>query len=190
MSQKDFLERIVMNLENAEIPYMISGSLGSSFHGEPRATNDIDIVIAPAATQLNIFIQSLGDDYYISQETAMEALEKHSMFNIIDYKTAWKADIIIRKERPFSLEEFKRKIPVNILGLQVYVVSPEDAILSKLEWAGERESELQFRDALGVVIVQWENLNREYLQKWARELGVESILNTILNNAENLQFPD
>ena len=64
MSQKDFLARLVMKLENAGIPYMISGSFGSSLHGEPRATNDIDLIIAPTARQLNTFIQSLSEGYY------------------------------------------------------------------------------------------------------------------------------
>ena len=73
MSQKDFLARLVAKLEDSGISYMISGSLGSSLHGEPRATNDIDLIITPTAAQLNTFIQSLGEDYYVSPETAQKA---------------------------------------------------------------------------------------------------------------------
>jgi len=189
MSQKDFLARLVAKLEEAGIPYMISGSLGSSLHGEPRATNDIDLIIAPNVAQLNTFIQSLSEGYYISPEAAQEAFTNRSMFNVIDHQTGWKADLIIRKDREYSQEEFKRRITANILGVEVTVISPEDAILSKLEWSRESESELQFRDALGVAVVQWERLDKEYLQKWARVLSVEDFLETLLRNAEELQSP-
>ena len=187
MSQKDFLSRLVTKLENGGIPYMISGSLGSSFHGEPRATNDIDVVISPTREQLNTFLQSLGEGYYVSSEAAQEAFQNRSMFNVIDYETGWKADFIIRKERPFSLKEFERRLRGTIVGVRVFVVSPEDAILSKLEWSKAGETESQFRDALGVAVVQWEKLDRPYLQKWARELDVEDLLQKLLTTAEKLQ---
>jgi len=112
------------------------------------------------------------------------------MFNVIDYQTGWKADFIIRKDRAFSLEEFRRRICTNILGVQVSVVSPEDAILSKLEWSKAGELGLQFRDALGIAVVQWESLDKEYLRKWARELNIDDLLQTLLNNAEKLQLSE
>lgn len=187
MSQKDFLARLVIKLKGAGIPYMISGSLGSSLHGEPRATNDIDLIIAPTERQLNIFVQSLGEDYYVSPEAAQEAIRNWSMFNVIDYKAGWKADVIIRKRRPFSVEEFKRRMPGEIAGVQIFVVSPEDAILSKLEWSKAGESECQFRDAQGIAVVQWKTLDKKYLHKWARELDVKDLLENLLKNAERLQ---
>ena len=189
MGQKDFLARLVTKLENVGIPYMISGSLGSSFHGEPRATNDIDLIISPNAEQLNTFIQSLSEGYYVNPEAVHEAFRNRSAFNVIDHQTGWKADFIIRKDRPFSLEEFGRRIKGNIVGIRVFVISPEDAILSKLEWSKAGESDRQFRDALGVAVVQWETLDKEYLLKWAQELSVETLLENLLRSAEKLQPP-
>lgn len=101
---------------------------------------------------------------------------------------AAKADFIIRKDRAFSLEEFKRRISANILGIQVSIISPEDAILSKLEWSKESQSERQFRDVLGVAVVQ-QRLDKVYLWKWARELSVADLLGTLLSHAEKLQLP-
>ncbi|MCL0065687.1 hypothetical protein M1N79_02210 [Dehalococcoidia bacterium] len=181
------MARLVIKLENAGIPYMISGSLGSSLHGEPRATNDVDLVIAPTARQLDIFIQSLGEGYYVNGEAAQEAFRGRGTFNVIDYQAGWKADLIIRRNRPFSLEEFRRRIQGNVVGVPVFVVSPEDAILSKLEWSRAGESERHFRDAQGVAVVQWDTLDKEYLRKWARELNVENLLDNLLRNAEKLQ---
>ena len=76
-----------------------------------------------------------------------------------------------------------------MLGIQVSAISPEDAILSKLEWSKESQSERQFHDALGVAVVQWQRLDKAYLRKWAQELSVADLLETLLNHAEKLQLP-
>lgn len=171
MEQNQFLKQIVSLLERAGVPYMISGSVGSSFHGQPRATNDADIVIDPTKEQLLAFIASLGSDFYVSQPAALQALEHRAMFNIIGTQSGYKADMIIRKKRPFSQQEFRRKIRSELFGVSAYILSPEDSILSKLEWSKDRHSEAQLKDALGVLTVQKARLDFAYLKKWAKELG-------------------
>jgi hypothetical protein len=183
--QKDFLKRLIDALNNAGIPHMLSGSIGSGFHGQPRATNDVDIVIAPTESQLYSFLQSLGKDYYVSIESARDALKRQSAFNVIDMKTGWKADFIIRRQRPFSREEFQRRQKISIMGLDTWIVSAEDVILSKLEWAKDSKSDRQFEDALNVAIVQLDCLDQDYLHKWAKELQVESSLKQLLEQAKN-----
>jgi len=186
-SQKVFLAEIIKLLETAGIEYMIAGSVASSFHGRPRSTQDVDIVIKTTRQQLLSFIQSLGKAFYSSQQAATEAFENHSMFNIIDIANSHKADIIIIKDRPFSAEEFHRKIKVKMIDAPVELASPEDTILSKLEWSKESGSERQFDDALGVAIVQWNKLDLEYLQKWSRQLDIKELLEKLLDQAKRLQ---
>jgi len=183
-SQEDFLEKIIEKLNEQNIPYMLSGSISSSLHGQPRATNDADIIIAPAEKQLIAFVKSLGGDYYVNPDAARDALKNNSVFNVIDIQNSWKADFIIRKNRPFSRGEFQRRLKANIMGLDVWVVSPEDVILSKLEWAKNSKSGQQFQDALGVATVQYDRLDRDYLYKWAKELQVESSLKRLLKQAK------
>ncbi len=184
MSQTDFLRRLVERLDAAGIPYMLTGSLGSSFHGEPRSTHDLDVVIDPTPEQLESLLAGLEDDrYYVVPETAREALRERSTFNIIDLATGWKADLIVRRERPFSREEFARRRPVSLLGVESFVLSPEDAVLSKLEWARAGASERQLRDVLGILRAQGATLDQEYLRRWARELGVLEELEKLLSQA-------
>ncbi|HMC64579.1 MAG TPA: hypothetical protein VKI65_06545 [Gemmataceae bacterium] len=133
---------------------------------------------------MDAFIDSLGSDYYVGKESAHDALRNRSTFNIIDFQSGWKADLIVQKDRPFSREEFDRRKTENLSGLQVPIVSPEDVILSKLEWSKISESERQIRDALGVAVVQWKILDKEYLRKWAEELGVADRLEAVLRDAE------
>lgn len=183
--QNAFLERIIKALEHANIPYMISGSIGSSFHGQPRATNDADIVIDPTLSQITAFMEALGPDYYVSKEATQQAIENRSMFNVIDIRFGHKADLIIRKDRPYSQQEFSRRTHANFLGIDVYVLSPEDSILSKLEWSKGRQSQIQFKDALGVLMTQKDNLDFDYLKKWARELGLDDAMDNLLKEIDN-----
>jgi len=190
ITQAAFLERLIERLEKAGIPYMVAGSVGSSLHGRPRATQDIDVVIAPTLEQLNRFVDSLGEAYYISREAARDAFQNRTMFNVIDVEAGWKADLIIRKARPFSLQEFQRRRRVEAMGQSLWVVSPEDVILSKLEWAKGRGSDIQFSDALGVAVVHQDGLDQEYLFKWAKEVGVDEDLRRLLNDAKGIADGD
>jgi len=176
ISQQEFLERLTKLLDEAGIPYMVAGSVGSSLHGHPRATQDTDVVIDPTEDQLGFFIALLGESYYVSRDAAFDALRRRAMFNIIDLGGGWKADLIIRKDRPFSRCEFGRRHQIDVMGRKLSVAAPEDIILSKLEWMKGRESDIQYSAALGVAVAQWGKLDLEYLHKWAGELDVEDML--------------
>ncbi len=186
-SQKDFIERLVGILNKAGVLYMLAGSLGSSFHGQPRATNDIDIVIDPTLGQLEKFLDLLGTDFYVSRPTAVEALYKKLSFNIIDNKSGWKADMMIKRNRPFSSEEFNRRESGDFMGMKLDVLSAEDAILSKLEWYKQTQSNQQFRDILGIIEVQSNGLDMDYLKNWARQLNVSEELKLLINEAKKIR---
>jgi hypothetical protein len=182
-TQKEFLEHLIGLLERAGIPYMVAGSMSSSLHGRPRATQDADLVIDPTEDQLESLIALLEKGYYVSRDAALDALRHRTMFNVIDLAGGWKADLIIRKDRPFSRQEFERRRQIDAMGRMLWVVSPEDIILSKLEWMRGRQSEVQYSDALGVAVTQWTNLDLKYLHKWAGQLGIESMLIRLLKEA-------
>lgn len=180
-TQKHFLAGIISKLEQAKIPYMLSGSMGSSFYGQPRATNDADIVIDPTQNQLASFLNSLETEtYYVSREAALQALRNNSMFNVIHVKYGWKADLIIKKEKEHSQQEFSRRIKLNVMDMNVYVLSAEDSILSKLEWTKSRKSQIQLNDVAGVIAVQWDKLDFIYLRNWSDKLGVRDLLEQLI----------
>jgi hypothetical protein len=171
MSFSQVLERITIALNQAEIGYMLSGSIASAYYGTPRSTRDIDIVIAPTEPQLRKFIISLPvSEYYADLDDALQSLRHQSMFNIIDLKTGWKIDMILRKDRPFSQEEFRRKQSVLLESLSVNVASAEDVVISKLEWAKLAQSNRQIDDVAGILRIRWSSIDPNYLQRWIREL--------------------
>jgi hypothetical protein len=149
--EEDALDRVLRILERHEIPYMITGSLAASHHGRPRATHDADVVIDPDSAQLDALVQDLDDaGFYVDAATARHAFESRRQFNVIETTHACKIDLIIRRDRAFSREELSRRQRVDVgFGRPVSMVTPEDSILSKLEWGRRTDSERQLRDALG-----------------------------------------
>jgi len=174
MSLPDVFRRITAALDRAGIAYMLTGSFASAHYGAPRSTQDIDLVIEAIAPQLRTLVQSLpSDEYYVDLDAALEALHRESLFNVIDMATGWKIDLIFRKSRPFSQEEFGRRQFVNIQGLHLFVASAEDVIIAKLEWAGLAKSQRQIEDVAAVLGLRWEALDEPYLEKWISELGLK-----------------
>lgn len=172
----DFLARLTAKLTDVHVPYMVVGSFASSFHGVPRSSRDLDLVIDPEPASLQAFLAALpAEQYYADQETALDALKRRSQFNVIDMATAWKADLIIRRSRPFSLEEMRRRVDGDLAGAHVFIASAEDTLLSKLEWAKQGGSDLQLRDAAGIVEVHAGTLDRRYVERWVRDLGLEDL---------------
>lgn len=174
MTASALLARLVAALDAAGIPYMVVGSFAATHHGVPRTTHDLNVVIDPSPASLDDLLSRLSpDDYYVDPDVARDALRTRGMFNVIDLATGWKVDLVLCKGRAFSREELSRRRPARVLGVPAFVASPEDVILSKLEWASQSGSELQRRDVTGLVGVLGATLDHAYLDHWARELGVE-----------------
>jgi hypothetical protein len=153
---------------------MLTGSFASVFYGLPRSTQDIDLVISATSQQLREFVGSLSTtEYYADVDAALEAYRRESLFNIIDLKTGWKIDLIIRKSRAFSHEEFGRRKKINVHGTGLFTASAEDVILAKLEWSKLSQSRRQIEDAAGILRMQWGSLDRSYLEQWVRLLALE-----------------
>jgi hypothetical protein len=173
--EEQALAALVRHLEQLAIPYMVTGSVASSHHGRPRTTHDIDVVIDPTPATLESLVAGLaGSGFYVDADRARDALHRRRLFNVIEDETAVKIDLIIRKDRPFSVEELRRRKPVQLGGqLRVALATPEDSILSKLEWAQKSGgSEKQLADVAGVVEIQGPRLDGAYVEHWAQELGL------------------
>ncbi len=160
MTRDEFLAILSGAMEDIGIPCMTTGSIGSMNYGEFRTTHDIDIVIDPTDGQLRALVERLSPSVFVQADAAMEAKRRQSMFSVMLPGLLLKADLIFRKNRPFSETEFSRRRTVELApGLRISILSPEDSVLSKLEWSKMGESARHFEDALGVAVVQWGRLD-------------------------------
>lgn len=185
MSQQELLKKVIQALEEANIEYMLTGSVVSSLQGEPRSTHDIDMVVAiqkTAAKKLTKTFQS--PDFYLDEDAVLTAIDTHGMFNLIDVKEGDKVDFWILTNEPFDRSRFLRKYTEDVMGMRMQVSSPEDTILMKLRWVKlSGGSEKQFTDALRVYEVQLQKLDMAYLDFWANELDIEPLLRRLREEA-------
>ncbi len=180
MSLLGTLEEITAELDQARIAHMVAGSVASTYYSEPRTTQDIDIVIDPDRRSLQAFVGALDPArYYVGDSEA--ALARRGQFNVIDTTSGWKVDLIVCRDRPFSRQKLARRRQVEIEGLRVSVASPEDTILAKLEWGELSGSSRQRRDVQAMVGALGDDLDFEYLRRWAVELGVGDALAEMLD---------
>jgi predicted nucleotidyltransferase len=169
------LKTIVDALDRNHIPYMVVGSFASTFHGEPRTTQDLDLVIDPTIDSLQRLVSELDpSEFYVDADTARDALDRRTMFNVIEMATAWKVDLVIRRARSFSIEELARRQRVTMLGVEVATATAEDTIIAKLEWAKAGNSDRQLDDVAGILRVRGSDIDRPYIDGWVSALQLES----------------
>ena len=179
---------VAKTFEELGIPYAIGGSLASSLHGVMRSTLDVDIVADMRLKHIQPLVAALSKEFYADDEMMKDAIEHHSSFNLIHYETAFKVDIFIRKTRAFDQMQLERR-RLSVIETDpeqsVYVTSPEDVVLSKLEWyrMGGEVSDRQWRDILGVLKTRQGALDLDYLRKWALELKVSDLLERALSES-------
>ncbi|MGA1796944.1 MAG: hypothetical protein ACMUIL_13900 [bacterium] len=168
------LKEIIKRLNNAGIPYMLSGSMALNYYTQPRMTRDIDIVIELKQGETKKVYDLFKDDFYIDLDMIESAIKNEGVFNIIHLKEVIKVDFIIRKNTPYRRLEFERRKRIKIEDMDTHIVRIEDLILSKLFWAKDSHSEIQLRDAKN--LINEGNLDMNYIKKWALELGIKDLL--------------
>ena len=188
MSQQELLTKVAQVLDVLGIDYMITGSIASSLHGEPRSTHDIDIVVHLPPEAVTRLLQAFPEpEYYLAEESVREALRQRSMFNLLQVAEGEKVDFWILTDEPFDRARFARKRVEDLFGMRLKVSAPEDTILVKLRWSKmSGGSEKQMTDALRVLEVQRDQLDMNYLQEWSVKLGVHDLWQLLLAQAKPL----
>jgi hypothetical protein len=162
-------------LAAAGVPHMLTGSMAAAWHGAGRATMDVDLVIDPTASQLESLLLALDrPGLYVAPEAAREAFTARTMFNVVDVETGWKADLILKKHRPFSEAEFDRRVSASLDGVALSVATPEDLIIAKLEWAQMGGSTRQIEDAAALLRTTGTTLARDHVEQWIDRMGLDA----------------
>lgn len=180
MISNDAFRSLISILHKNKIPHMVTGSVAGTYHGITRTTLDVDIVIDPnIGNMAQLTLDLCENGFYVSESNVNSALRSRTQFNVIHMETVWKIDLIIRKERPFSLSEFDRRQPALILETETYVATAEDLILAKLEWSKMSSSKRQQEDVSVILEVKSEVLDYIYIDQWAKKLEVYDLWSLI-----------
>lgn len=169
-------------LDAIGVPWLVGGSLASSLHGIPRATQDLDIVADLLHEHVRPFVDAVEADFYVSDDTAREAVRRRTTFNVIHLATMTKVDVFLLRLEPLALAEMRRR---QVFTLDESRSLPVDIILQKLDWyrKGDRISERQWRDVLGVLTVRRAILDLGYLEEQADSVGLSVLLKSALEEA-------
>ena len=187
MGPYELLRTVVEVLERLQIPYLVTGSIASMAYGEPRLTNDIDIVAEIHPEHIQPLLAAFPHpEYYASEEMIREALGTFGQFNIIHPGSGLKIDVMIRRKSLFDDSRFARKKRIRpAKEFEADFAAPEDVILKKMEYYKEGGSEKHLRDITGILRVSGADVDRRYIASWAERLGVSDIWDAILRRLDS-----
>lgn len=168
-------------LDACSIRYAVGGSVASSISGEPRSTLDVDVVVAMRDQDVDPFVNALGSGFYVDPDALRRAVRDRSHANAVHHQTSVKVDLFIEGGSAIDADLLARRQRVQVStdpDRHLYVHAPEDILLQKLRWyrLGGEKSDRQWRDALGILIVQKDRLDETYLTRGARVLNVTDLL--------------
>ena len=176
----EVLKNVTQSLNNAEIAYMITGSIAMNYYAFPRMTRDIDIVLEIQRKDIATIVSLFNKNYYVDQGSIEQAVNNHGIFNIIHNEYVIKIDFIVKKPDQFRQIEFQRRRQIVIDKFSMWIVSPEDLILSKLWWAKDSLSEMQMSDIKNLFDSS-DNIDKMYIEKWVEEMNLRYIYRKITN---------
>lgn len=183
MDQAELLAHVLRTLERLKIVYMVVGSVASGAYGEPRMTQDIDVVVSISAEEAAGLCAAFPpDEFCVSRDAALAAVTHGGQFNVIHPTSGNKIDFIIACNDAWGREQMRRRQRVRILPQQEgFAARAEDLILSKMLYYKEGGSEKHLRDIAGILKISPGEVNRDYVAGWAVQLGVLEIWQAILN---------
>ena len=167
----NLLQRICNSLDDNNIPYMVSGSIALNIYTIPRMTRDIDIVLELTEDRIDEFL-TLFPDSYFNKDTIKDEVKRQGMFNIIDHKTGFKIDFIVRKKTEYFNLAFKQRQRINELNTELWVISLNDLIIAKIIWIQDFQSQKQMYDIENLLLNPEKDLN--YIKKWCDKLKLQT----------------
>jgi hypothetical protein len=174
------LFRLADDFDSLGIDYVVVGSVASSVHGEYRASGDIDIVADIRPEDIEPLVAALKEDFYIDDLSVRQAVARGRKFNVIHLTAIFKADIFV-PATSLGKQQLARRQLYKLdphLPEEIWIASAEDTILGKLHWyrIGGEVSELQWRDVRGIIGTRGDQLDFDYLRRWAERLGIHDLL--------------
>lgn len=183
-SPLDVVIRVAAMLDELGIDYVLGGSLAGSFFGEPRATADVDVAIRVDRDAGERLLDRAATEFYVPTESARIAIRDHDSFHLTDTEISFKIDLFVLGDTLLDRRQLDRRILIPVLGISpgLWVTSPEDQVLRKLDWfrSGDQSSDQQWRDISGILRVSGEDLDREDLESTAEDLGHSQLLHRAL----------
>lgn len=184
----ELVRQVAAMLDELGIEWVLGGSLASSIFGEPRSTVDVDVAIRIDSASADALVQRAKIDFYVPEESARDAVRAHGAFNLLDTEHGLKVDLFVLGDGLLDRNQMERRVRVSVAGTddQIWVTAPEDQVLRKLDWyrLTDMKSDRQWRDVVGLLAVQGDAIDLEYLGTTAHQTGLEDLLARAMDEAQ------
>lgn len=168
-----FLKWICGLLNESKIDYMLTGSFALCAYTTPRGSNDVDILLNINNNDVENFLKLFDEkEFYINPPIVREEVKRGGFFNFISLKYGYKLDFVVKRDNDFSNSEFSRKQFRKVYDYDVWVISLEDLIISKLAWIQVLESNKQMKDIEFLLLDT--NPDMEYIHHWIKVLNLKT----------------
>jgi hypothetical protein len=167
----ELLKHVCESLEKCDIPYMVTGSIAMNIYSIPRMTRDIDIVLELTEERVNEFLTLFNDSYY-NKSTIIDETRKNGIFNIIDHRSGFKIDFILRKNTEYYKLAFSKRQRIKELNTEFWVIRLEDLIIAKIIWIQQLQSENQMRDIQNLLLSPEKDII--YIKEWCSKLNLKT----------------
>ena len=181
-SQASLTLRVAEALVNCKIPYLLAGSYASNFYGIPRSTKDADFVIHLAGGAGPELARWLGDEFVFDPQLSFETVTGTYRQLVRHRKKRFKIELFLLSQDPHDQERFRRRREVVLSGRGVWLLSPEDVIVSKLRWARHKDED----DIRNVMTVQRGRLDWSYIENWCRQHGTLALMEEIRSSVPEI----
>ena len=173
-------------IERCGLRYSIGGSVASALQGEPRSTMDVDVLVELPAGRIDELVRALGPEFFADRDSVARAVRQRSSVNIFHQPTSIKVDVFVAGESVLERSQLQRRARVRVSGADLFVHSPEDLVLQKLHWyrLGGAVSDRQWRDILGILLVQRGRLDLAFLRQLAAEAGLTELLERAISEVD------
>jgi predicted nucleotidyltransferase len=182
MMVDDVMLRVVDALNRANVPYMLVGAFSSNYHGIPRLTEDVDLVIQLSTPLTAEFGRFLGQDFEADPQLSFETNTGTQRQEFFVKDTSFKVELFRLSDDAFDKMRFQRRKPVETLGRKIWMPTAEDVIVMKLRWARNKDKE----DVKDVMYVQRQNLDWHYIENWCKQHGSLGLMQQIRQSVSDI----
>ena len=180
MIQEEVIKKVTLIFEEKTIPYMLTGGIAVNYYGRPRFTHDVDFVIQVRLKDAEEITRLFKKEFYVAIEGIVDAIEHQTMFNLVHLETGFKVDCWISKAEEYAQASFARRREEIIFDQAISISSPEDLIISKLDWYKKSGAQKHYEDVLGIFEIQKGRLDLNYIRKWAKHFSFLDMVEELL----------
>lgn len=179
MKSEEILLTCIDALERCALPYMLVGSLSVNLYAPPRSTQDVDFVVEMNSGALRRLLAELGPRFRLDPQSRFETVTGTPRHIIDVDEDFFHVELFQLSDDAFDRERFRRRVRVHLLGRDAFAPTAEDVVVMKLRWSRQGHRSKDLEDARNIILTQADNLDWDYIHRWAAEHGTRELLDEI-----------